>query len=152
MGNVENKIMKDEKIIQKTKLHWIIFLIPVIVIVTGLVMVYVAKPFNLEPLCGYLAVLGIGAIYIITEMIRYVSSSYGVTTHRVIAKTGVLRLRIIDIPLKAIESVTVNQSILGRILGYGAVTITGTGGAREFLSDLSAPEQYREAIISLLQK
>jgi uncharacterized membrane protein YdbT with pleckstrin-like domain len=45
--------------------------------------------------------------------------------------------------LSKIESVNVDQSIFGRILGYGAITIIGTGGTRETFSDLANPIQFR---------
>jgi len=45
--------------------------------------------------------------------------------------------------LQKIESVNVEQSIMGRILGYGTVTIVGTGGTRESFTDIKRPLMFR---------
>jgi hypothetical protein len=48
--------------------------------------------------------------------------------------------------LDKVESVDVNQSILGRLLNYGDVTIQGVGEGREKLTTISAPLEFRSHI------
>jgi uncharacterized membrane protein YdbT with pleckstrin-like domain len=60
-------------------------------------------------------------------MIRKWSTEIGVTSHRFVERYGLLSMRTNEIALPNIEGVRVNQSILGRIFGYGTVRIEGTG-------------------------
>jgi uncharacterized membrane protein YdbT with pleckstrin-like domain len=60
-------------------------------------------------------------------MFRKWSTEIGVTSHRFVEKYGLLSMRTNEIALPNIEGVRVNQSILGRIFGYGTVRVEGTG-------------------------
>jgi uncharacterized membrane protein YdbT with pleckstrin-like domain len=46
-----------------------------------------------------------------------------------------------------VESVDVDQSILGRMFGYGTVTIRRTGEAAEPFRDIADPIDFRNAIM-----
>jgi len=69
-----------------------------------------------------------------------------VTNLRVVHKTGLIKRRTFEIALDKVESVDVNQSILGRILNYGNVTIMGVGEGRETISTIASPLAFRNAI------
>jgi len=69
-----------------------------------------------------------------------------VTNKRVVHKTGFIKRRTFEIALDKIESVDVNQSIMGRILDYGDVTILGVGEGKETISTIAAPLSFRNAI------
>jgi uncharacterized membrane protein YdbT with pleckstrin-like domain len=45
-----------------------------------------------------------------------------------------------------IESVQVDQSILGRVLGYGTVTVKGTGEGLDPIERVASPITFRNAI------
>ena len=55
-------------------------------------------------------------------------TEYSVTSAGSLVKRGIIRRRVGRILKVKIESVNLKQSVLGRILGYGDVVITGTGG------------------------
>ena len=69
-----------------------------------------------------------------------------VTNMRVVHKTGFIKRRTFEMALDKIESVDVNQSILGRLLNYGDVTINGVGEGTETISTIAAPLAFRSAI------
>ena len=46
--------------------------------------------------------------------------------------------------LSKIESVNIDQSILGRILGYGTIHIIGTGGTKEAFPQIQKPLEFRK--------
>jgi uncharacterized membrane protein YdbT with pleckstrin-like domain len=71
------------------------------------------------------------------------TSEYAVTNKRVIIKVGLIRRRTVEMNISKIESINVDQSILGRILGYGDIVIVGTGGTRESFETLASPTQFR---------
>ena len=69
-----------------------------------------------------------------------------VTNLRVVHKTGFIKRRSFEMSLDKVESVDVNQSILGRILNYGDVTILGVGEGKETISTIASPLEFRNYI------
>ena len=69
-----------------------------------------------------------------------------VTNMRVVHKTGFIKRRTFEMALDKIESVDVNQSILGRLLNYGDVTINGVGEGRETIRTIASPLAFRSSI------
>ena len=63
-----------------------------------------------------------------------------------IFRTGVLVRKITDIPYTKIESVDIRQSIMGSIMRYGSLMITGTGGTRHFINFIAKPLTCRRYI------
>jgi uncharacterized membrane protein YdbT with pleckstrin-like domain len=69
-----------------------------------------------------------------------------VTNLRVVHKTGFIKRRTFEMSLDKVESVDVNQSILGRILNYGSVTVRGVGEGAETIDTIAAPLDFRNHI------
>ena len=62
----------------------------------------------------------------------------------IIIKVGLISRRTLEMNLSKIESVNVNQSVLGRLLGYGTIVVVGTGGSKEPFAVISAPLEFRK--------
>ena len=112
---IDNNLIKDEHIELETTYHWIIF-------------------------CNLRAILTL----FIAPLIDKYSDEFAITNRRVIIKTGLISRKTFEMNLSKIESVNVDQSILGRILGYGTIGIVGTGGTREIFSKISHPLEFRK--------
>ena len=69
-----------------------------------------------------------------------------VTNLRVVHKTGFIKRRTFEMSLDKVESVDVNQSILGRILNYGDVTVRGVGEGAETIKTIASPLEFRNPI------
>ena len=69
------------------------------------------------------------------------------TDRRVIYKTGLVQRDTTEINMAKIESVDVSKSILGRVFGFGTLTIRGTGETIEALRNIASPLQFRNAIM-----
>ena len=115
MGYVTSNLISGERIVYKTKLHWIIF-------------------FSLHALLT----LFLG------PLIAMITSEFAITSKRVIMKLGLISRRTFEMNLNKIETVNVDQSILGRIFDYGTVTIVGTGGTREVFPRIASPLEFRK--------
>jgi len=63
-----------------------------------------------------------------------------------IYKEGFISLRTNEMNMDKVESVQVYQSILGRMLDYGTVTILGTGEGFETLRTIAGPIELRNSI------
>jgi uncharacterized membrane protein YdbT with pleckstrin-like domain len=116
MGHyINNNLVKGETVEFETSYHWVIFLtLPAIL-----------------------------SLFIIPLIHRY-SDEFAITNKRVIIKTGLFSRKTLEMNLGKIESVNVDQGILGRILGYGTITIIGTGGTRESFRDIRQPLAFRK--------
>ncbi len=79
------------------------------------------------------------------------ATEFGVTNRRVIAKTGFIRRHTLEMLLSKIESVAVRQNILGRLLNFGTVTVTGTGGTKESFRAIVGPIAVRKKINQIIE-
>ncbi len=143
MGYIESNLLPDEQIVYRARLHWIIFLksffVAVFVIALG------AWFLAMEPIVGGIGIL-LGLVIAAPPFVRYKTSEFGVTTKRVVFKEGLVRRRTLELLLKHVEAILVDQSVPGRIFNYGSVTLTGTGGVREVFHNVSAPLELRRRI------
>jgi uncharacterized membrane protein YdbT with pleckstrin-like domain len=84
--------------------------------------------------------------------IRYLTISYTLTNMRIIRKRGLIFVQIIDMSLSRIESATMGQSLIGRMLNYGDVVISGTGGDKLILDTIDQPALFRQQIFGQMKK
>jgi len=94
----------------------------------------------------FLGIVLIGIWIFFDMMIRKWTTEIGVTSHRFVMKTGLIKLDTNEIALHNIEGVRVSQSLWGRILGYGKLRIEGTGVDAVEIPDIRDPVEFRAAI------
>jgi uncharacterized membrane protein YdbT with pleckstrin-like domain len=93
--------------------------------------------------------LAIAAVILIATYIKRQSSDFAVTNKRVMMKVGVFSTRSIELVLNKVEAIRVNQSLMGRIFGYGDIVVTGSGGTQEAFSHIQGPLGFRRAVQSV---
>jgi uncharacterized membrane protein YdbT with pleckstrin-like domain len=69
-----------------------------------------------------------------------------VTNKRVIIKTGLLRRRTFELLLSKVESIGVEEGLMGRMFGYGSVVVRGTGGTPEPFANVGHPLEFRRQV------
>jgi len=74
-------------------------------------------------------------------LIRKNSTEVAVSNRRVLIKTGFMSRKTIEVTLPKVESVGVDESVLGRMLGYGTVIVRRTGGTLESFSRIAHPAE-----------
>lgn len=139
MGYIEQNLIAGEKVVYQTRLHWILFLWPVVFLAIGF--------FSLSGdsgLGGFFLVVGV--VWALFSFVNFTSSEFGVTTRRVLVKVGFIRRRSLELLLPKLESIGVDQGILGRIFGYGTIIVTGTGGTKEPFRSIAAPLEFRRRV------
>ena len=96
---------------------------------------------------AFAAVVGLAALYwTATAWFHRWTTETDVTNMRIVHKTGFIKRRTFEMSLDKVESVDVNQSIIGRIMNYGDVTIMGVGEGKETISTIASPLSFRNAI------
>jgi len=88
----------------------------------------------------------VGIPLAIYEWLRLRAIELGVTSHRVVRKSGIISRMTDEIRLTAIETIDLHQSAWGRILGFGDVRVTGRGESSMLLSRVSDPVSVKRAI------
>ena len=94
----------------------------------------------------------IGIWIFVAMMVRQSTTEIAVTSHRFVEKTGLFTLRTNEISLQNIEGVQLEQSFMGRILGYGHLRIEGTGVDAVIVPDIANPIAFRAAIESAKER
>ncbi|HET9039594.1 MAG TPA: PH domain-containing protein, partial [Gemmatimonadales bacterium] len=92
------------------------------------------------------ALVGVALLLAAPPAVRYLSSDFAVTDKRVLARMGILHRQSLETLLSKIEGIGVEQDLWGRLLGFGTLTITGTGGTREALPGIPRPLEFRRQV------
>jgi Bacterial PH domain len=155
MGYVEHVLQPGETLLHKSKLHWLIYLpvLPFLAVVLLGAALSSRPPgsggeVNSAVLPTSLIVVGAGGALFawFRAWIRRVSTELAVTDRRVIFKRGLVRRHTVEMNMDKVESVDVDQSILGRIFNYGDVTVRGTGASIEPLRLIDDPLGFRSRV------
>ena len=139
MGYISNSLTEGEYIVYQTKIHWIVFLKPVM----GLIgVIYVISQVSLA---SGIFLLILDTLWFVWQYFYLRLGEFGVTNKRVILKVGVLRRKSLDLILSEVGSIGVDEEILGRILGYGTIVVT-TGGDRQKFPNIVKPLEFRKRV------
>ncbi len=74
----------------------------------------------------------------------YHYSEYGITDKRILMKTGFIQRQSLELFLDKVESIKVDQSLLGRLLNFGGIIVVGTGGSHDRFFDIEDPLKFRK--------
>lgn len=126
---VDNVLIKDEAVIYLAKLSlwsffWYFFF--------GLLL---------------LPLFGAGFLLWIAAWIIYISTELAITNKRIISKKGLIQRQTVEMFLEKVESIQVDQGVLGRIFNFGSITIAGTGGDKSPINNISDPLEFRKAFM-----
>ncbi|MGA3211603.1 MAG: PH domain-containing protein [Terriglobales bacterium] len=90
--------------------------------------------------------LGLAVVIVVFGLFKRSSTEMAVTNKRVLVKVGLMSRRSIEIMLSKIESVRVDQSVMGRILRFGTIVVRGVGGTPEPFADIANPLEFRRRV------
>lgn len=94
-----------------------------------------------------LLVVGVGLVLIAWAWIRVKSTELAITNKRVIAKFGFVSRNTVEIAIPKVESIQVQQSMMGRMLDYGTLVISGTGTSHAPIPSIADPLAFRRAFL-----
>lgn len=136
----------DKNVAYVGRLHWLLFFGPT-VLALGALVLGIEIP-QLKEVALFLLVFAL--VWWGMTWVNYHFSSLTIEKNRVIFRTGILVRKTTDIPFTKIESVDIRQSIVGSIMRYGALMITGTGGTKHCIDFLDKPLTCRRYIETLM--
>jgi uncharacterized membrane protein YdbT with pleckstrin-like domain len=139
---LKHVLQPGETVRYQGSVHWILYLPPIFLSVIGVVAA-ATGPVGLMIAAGCFAIALILALR--AWFIRW-TTEIAVTNLRVIYAQGFIQRRSVEVNMDKIESVDVDQSVVGRLLNYGNVTIHGTGTTLEPLRNVDRPIEFRNEI------
>lgn len=148
---IDDILQPGEKVLYSTNAHWIFFL-PAItgwIVAAALLVASGMVPAG-PPVLVCLSLASIAAIFAlyktVTAWFHRWTRETDVTNLRVVHKEGFIKRQTFEMSLDKVESVDVNQSILGRIFNYGDVSIFGVGEGNKTIEMIASPLEFRSHI------
>ena len=162
MSYVEKHLIEGEKIVYTTRLHWTVLTVPVLVgLVLGLpglaLLGEAAGPANRNQNSNLMAAGGailivVGFVLIVSGLLKRNATEMTVTNKRIVVKVGIAARRTVEMLLTRVESIGVEESVMGRMLGYGTVIVRGTGGTPEAFDRIAHPLEFRTQVQQQIAK
>ncbi len=156
MSYVEKNLIPGEKLIYRTGVHWSVLFGPAIIAAIIVVPAIAILAFRDEIVTKGISVNAAdiaAAVFIIVavavfgySVIQKNATEIAVTDRRVIIKTGMASRRSLEIMLAKVESIGIDETLMGRMLGYGTVVIHGTGGTPEPFRKIAQPSEFRKVV------
>lgn len=125
-------------------MHWLPYLPWYIlggIIAVGSIAFFISKSYPAGVGVLALAVIICGAAYISRR-----TTEFSVTDRRIIIKVGWIHRRTLETMLGKVENIAVEQSVFGRMFGFGTIVVTGTGGTREPFTNVARPLEFRHYV------
>src|SRR5882672_8503389 len=135
---VDSVVGQGEQVLYRARIslasYWMFFVLAGLLALSGLI--------QLAALHEGPGLLLLAALFAVPPLISFWTTELAMTNRRFIAKVGLITRRSIEINLAKIESIGVQQGIVGRLFDYGDVVIVGTGGTKEPFRRISQPLEF----------
>jgi uncharacterized membrane protein YdbT with pleckstrin-like domain len=163
MSYVEKNLIAGETVVYTTRLHWIVLIWPIVLGllfgVPGLTLLVRAfagltvrgGASSLMVPVGFLLLI-VAGVCIGLGILKRNATEMAVTDKRLVVKVGVASRRTLELLLSKVESIGVEESVTGRILGYGTVVVRGTGGTPEPFDRVAHPIEFRKQVQQQIEK
>ncbi len=144
MSYTESHLLPGEKITYQGGLHWFPFLAAYLL----------GAVFTLIGLAGvfaetwWLTIVGL-AVAVPTFISTYITKStseFSITNKRVVIKVGFIKRRTLETMLSKVETIGVEQSLIGRLFDFGTIVVVGTGGTKEPFRNIGDPLEFRRQV------
>ena len=162
MSYIEKSLVSGETVLYRARLHWIVMLwhagigACIGLVGIGFLVGAVVSSQHSRGFAGPMGVVGIllflGALALVgLGIVKRNATEIAVTSRRVLIKTGVVNRRTLELLLVRVESIGVNETPLGRMLGFGTVILRGTGGTPEQFDRIANPLEFRKHVQSQVE-
>ncbi len=163
MSYIDASLVPGETVVYQTRLHWIVMLRHILLALllfagAAALLIYFFHHPELSIASKHLteggaaALLLCGLVAIIAGAVRRNATEMAVTTRRVVVKQGLVSRKTIEMLLNKIETIEVSEPMIGRMMGYGSITMVGTGGTSEPFHKIAHPLQFRGEVQQQLEK
>ena len=152
MSYITSVLQPQESIRATARLHWIGYAPAILLAAAAAICLLLVQsaPSRSGQVLSWLAVaLAMAALLqFLLKLWTSWTTELAVTDLRVIYKTGFIRRDTVEMNMDKVETVKIDQSVLGRLLDYGTLHVLGTGRGIEHLHAIACPIEVRNAIIA----
>jgi uncharacterized membrane protein YdbT with pleckstrin-like domain len=157
MGYVDSNLVPGESVAYRARLHWIVVapdlllggildLIGVGLVVAAFVTRAPGHDASIPMIVAGAVLMLAGSSWMAAGIVRWSATEITVTSRRVLIKTGILRRHTTEVLLAKVESISIDESMLARLFGFGKVTVHGTGGTPETFDRIARPHAFRRQV------
>jgi uncharacterized membrane protein YdbT with pleckstrin-like domain len=150
MSYVQKILEPGESVTHVTRTHWLVYLPACFLLLLGVAALasssYVSADLAAVAQIAAAMLILLAAVSWLPAFIRRWTTELAVTDRRIVFKSGLFRRHTMEMNMSKVERVDVDQSVLGRILDYGTVTIRGTGGGIEPMRNIANPIAFRNRV------
>ena len=155
MGYVEDHLLAGETVVYKTRLHWTVLLSHAFfaLLFGGTAITLLATGVSHRTSDNASSQYAVGAALIVVSaaligigILKRNATEMAVTNKRVLVKVGILSRKTFEMLLSRVESIGVEEPVLGRMLGYGTVIVRGVGGTPEPFTRIANPLEFRRQV------
>lgn len=141
---IEANLANSEQILYKAQIHWYVYINAAVALILSII-VHQNKILSASFL--FLAV----CIAMKAHIYRC-STELAVTNMRIIAKVGWISRTSTELRHDKVESIMLDQTVMGRIMGFGTVLLHGTGSGITALKDIDNPLEFRKQALNAIEK
>jgi uncharacterized membrane protein YdbT with pleckstrin-like domain len=154
MSYVQRVLQPGEQVRRISSIHWIVYWPGIAAALLAVVAYWLSETRLLPGIWRYTAyaLALVAVVLLFKQWLELWVTEIAVTDRRVIYKKGLIRRQTNEMNMDKVESVQIDQSILGRMLDYGDVTILGTGEGFETLRTIANPIELRNSITGTAHK
>jgi uncharacterized membrane protein YdbT with pleckstrin-like domain len=143
MSYVASNLIPGEQVLYETGLHWIVVFWPLFFAVF---LALPGVPLLFTNITMGVICLAFAGLLVLLGILTRKATEMAVTNKRVVIKSGLLSRRTFELLLSKVESIGVEEGMLGRMLGYGSVVVRGTGGTPEPFKNVARPLEFRRQV------
>jgi hypothetical protein len=152
MGYVEKILAPGETVLYRAQLHWIVYRAVWWFLIVGAILLSTVEPGTRMSGIALVWLMAIAALSaLLSAWVKRATTEIVVTNRRVVVKVGFIRRAVMEMNAGKIESLLVQQSVLGRVFDYGTVVVKGTGAGIEPVRDVAHPLKLRAAVASICE-
>ena len=148
MSYVDQNLMPDEQVVHRGAVHWFSIVRGVAEALAGGI-VALSTDGAMMAVGVVVAAAGIG--HLILGLVHMKTTELVITSRRVIAKFGLIKRNTMELSHDRVESLNVTQSVIGRVLDFGTVSVNGTGGRMAPIPKIAHPLRFRRAALGVLE-
>jgi membrane protein YdbS with pleckstrin-like domain len=145
MSYIEQSLASNEQLVYRAHFHWLYRFAAWALLLASAIAALVLLEQD-HPTWTGAALIGGGVVLFLAIMVPIWAEQIAVTNQRLIHRRGLVRRSTEELQLSAVEEVRLEQGLLGRLLGFGRVVVSGTGIEDVRLPALAEPVRLRRKL------
>jgi uncharacterized membrane protein YdbT with pleckstrin-like domain len=149
MNYVDSILEPDERVIYRARPSWTLYVPTLALALAAMAALVVGSNDAATERAGYFVSAAFGvlaAVSLVRAWFRRLATEIAVTDRRIILKQGFIRRHTVEMNMQKVESVDVDQSLIGRLFNFGSVTVRGVGSTFETLQWIDRPLKLRTSV------